>query len=494
MKLLEEFLKAFPGRFKVYGSSLRIITDSYFFLGNDGKEKLLFVVGKKGICQLFDGQKIGQIGSNDVLMCKKTHENLLALRKIINLNPTTINKKASFGFGDRIGLATPAHAKVAKDFEVFPIFAQQSVRELSRTGRTYKDVLDDAVWGVFESGYNFEFGADADHVKEIEDLEKASNEGFTMYTVDPSDHIKDVSKLSQKEFQSLYQDNKIRRELEMRYVGKLYKFKDFEFRMTDEEFAEIFVTYIDAIEHVCKCYDVLKAKGKPFDFEVSIDETAVPTTPLAHIFIVKELRRRGIDFKTLALRFSGEWQKGIDYIGDMEMFRKEIITHSKISKELGGYKLSLHSGSDKFSVYPIFSEATEGEFHVKTAGTNYLEAIRVVAVKDPELYREIHKFALTKFEQDRKSYHVTTDLSKIPDVDKMKNEELVKLLDMPDSRQLIHITYGSVLTAKDENGRWLFKERILKVLQENEDLHYDFVEKHMRKHLSLLGLERRIEK
>ncbi len=490
--ILEKLSKSFDRRFELYDNSLRKVSDSYFFAGRDEKKKYLFVVGKKGICQMFQGEKIGQIDLRDILKCEITHENLTSLRRIIEtLNPVIINKRASFGFGDRIGLATSAHADVAKQFYVFPIFAQQSVRELTRTERSYRDVLDNAIWGVFESGYNFAFGADADHVKELHDLEMAINEGFTMYTVDPSDHIKDISKMTAKDFQDFYLYHRMRRELESKYVGKKYKFRDYVFTMTDKEFAEIFVTYIDAINHVLKCYELLTSKGKAFDFEISIDETSIPTTGLAHIFIVTELRRKGVDFKTLALRFPGEWQKGIDYIGDLKEFHKEILVHSEIAKELKGYKLSLHSGSDKFSIYRIFAEATEGEFHVKTAGTSYLEAIRVIATKAPKLYREIHKFALTKFEQDKKSYQVTTDLSKIPNVDDLKDEDLVKLLDMPDSRQLIHITYGSVLTLKDESGKWVFKDKILEVLRENEELHKEYLIKHMTKHLSLLNIERR---
>ncbi len=490
--ILARFQKSFE-HFVPYESSLRTVADSYLFAARDGGQKYLFVVGKQGVCQIFNGKKIGQIDSKDVLMCQRTHENLLGLRKVVgNLNPVRMNKNASFGFGDRIGLATAAHASVAKEFEVFPIFAQQSVRELSRTLRTHREVLDDAIWGVFESGYTFEFGADADHVKEIADLERAFDEGFTFFTVDSSDHIKDISKVNVKQVQDFYLSHPLRRELESKYVGKVYRFKDYSFTMTDEAFAEIFVTYVEAIDHVVKCYEALRSKGKSFDFEVSIDETSVPTTALAHIFIVQELRRRGVEFQTVALRFSGEWQKGIDFIGDLEVFKREILMHSEIAKELGGYKLSLHSGSDKFSVYKSFAEATEGQFHVKTAGTSYLEAIRVVAKRAPSLYREIHEFAMTRFEQDKKSYHVTTDLSKIPDTNKLSDDELGNLLDMPDSRQLIHITYGSVLTTKDESGNWLFRDRILKVLQENEELHYEYVAKHMKKHLSLLNIERRI--
>jgi hypothetical protein len=73
------------------------------------------------------------------------------------------------------------------------------------------------------------------------------------------------------------------------------------------------------------------------------------------------------------------------------------------------------------------------------------------------LYRQMHKFALTKFEKDRQSYHVTTDIDAIPDVDAMQDAELPMLLDMVDSRQLMHITYGSILSTKNIIGHLFFR-------------------------------------
>ena len=180
------------------------------------------------------------------------------------------------------------------------------------------------------------------------------------------------------------------------------------------------------------------------DLEVSIDETEVSTTPLQHFFVANELTVRGVKFATIAPRFSGEFQKGIDYIGDIGVFTEELKVHQAIA-EAFGYKLSVHSGSDKFSVFPIIGEITGGHFHIKTSGTNWLEAMRLVAMEKPALYRNIHKYALTVFEQARAYYHVSANPAAIPDVDTLRDDELPTLFDMTDSRQLIHITYGFIL-------------------------------------------------
>jgi hypothetical protein len=208
---------------------------------------------------------------------------------------------------------------------------------------------------------------------------------------------------------------------------------------------------------------------------------------LAHLFIVLELQRRGIDFQNLALHFLGDWQKGIEYIGDVKQFAKEFSLHAAIAKKIGGYKLSLHTGSDKFSVYPIFAQGTEGLCHIKTAGTSWLEEAKVIAMKDSALYREIHRFALENFEKDRASYNLTTDLSRVPDIDTISDDELINLFKQNDSRQLIHITYGSILRAKDSEGKYLFKDRIYQTLFRYEEDHYCEVYNHIRRHLELLS-------
>jgi len=107
-------------------------------------------------------------------------------------------------------------------------------------------------------------------------------------------------------------------------------------------------------------------------------------------------------------------------------------------------------------------------------------------MKDPALYREIHRFALKNFAKDRASYNLTTDLSRVPNIDKLSDGQLVDLFSKPDSRQLIHITYGSILRAKNDEGKYIFKDRIYKILFEYEEDHYRELSNHIKRHLELL--------
>jgi hypothetical protein len=228
---------------------------------------------------------------------------------------------------------------------------------------------------------------------------------------------------------------------------------------------------------------------QPADFEISIDETSTPTTPLQHYFVARELIDAGVKFATIAPRFCGEFQKGIDYVGNLSQFEEEIKIHTVIARHFK-YKLSIHSGSDKFTVFPSIGKETKGIFHVKTAGTNWLEAMRVVAMTEPCLYREIHKYALSAFDEARKYYHVTTDISKIPDVDKLSDKELPELFNQNNSRQLIHITYGLILNKKNEDGTFAFKDKLYKLWREKEEVYAQALMKHIGRHLDLLGVKK----
>lgn len=148
-----------------------------------GGEKFLFVSGNKK--DAFQGED----GPNQGLLCPLTSKNATELAKVLTwLRPQPIGiKEPSFGFGDWLGLATPGHVCAVRGREIFPLFAQQSIRELERIERTPEEVMADAIWGLFQEGYTAGFGANADHRKTIEDVERTAKVGFTMFTCDPSD-------------------------------------------------------------------------------------------------------------------------------------------------------------------------------------------------------------------------------------------------------------------------------------------------------------------
>src|SRR4030095_11859679 len=106
---------------------------------------------------------------------------------------TPLHLTPSFGFGDRLGLATLGHIAAVRGTKFAPVFAQQSVRENTRTGRTPQQVMDDARRAVEAAGWGGPWGGDADHLKTLDDLPAFVEAGYTFFTVDPGDYVENAA-------------------------------------------------------------------------------------------------------------------------------------------------------------------------------------------------------------------------------------------------------------------------------------------------------------
>jgi hypothetical protein len=435
---------------------------------------------------------IGQNIEDSLKICPLTHSNRLALNKCLDYtNPQPFGKNtATFGAGDRLGLASPGHIRTISKSFAKPVLAQQSKRELELTSRTYHDVLDSASFTIFQEGYKNGFGADGDHLKLEYDIIEALNCGYTMITLDCSEKIgKDIESLSASKLNNLYSripsDTRIK--LEKKYLGYTFNINGYSIRYTKNELVKDILIYYEAILYITYIYNkYISTCGRDIDFEISIDETDSVTSEHGHFFVASELADVEIDVTSIAPRFVGEFQKGIDYMGDIKAFEKQLEIHAAIA-DYFGYKLSIHSGSDKFSVFHLIGSYTRKRLHIKTSGTNWLEAIGTIAECNPLLYRAIHKYAIKHFNEAKNHYHVSSDISKIPDVDTVSDEFLKKYLDDNNSRQLLHITYGYVLKNSE------IKSSIYDTLSQNENIYISRLERHIGRHLELTGLNKRIE-
>lgn len=386
----------------------------------------------------------------------------------LGLSPT-------FGFGDRLGLATPGHIAAVRGTRLAPVFAQQSVRENARTGRSAWQVLDDARRAVEAAGWNAPWGADADHLKSPDDLPPFVAAGYTFFTVDPGEYVDNAAATDsfavlQNKARALDQDL-----LSALYLssGEGQPWGQFD----RESLLRAAVKYGRAIDHAAAMYHRLSEMKADFDFEVSVDETDAPTTPLEHFFIASELTRRGIRFTSLAPRFTGRFEKGVDYIGNLAVLDQEMARHAAVTAHFGTYKISLHSGSDKFSVYLLLAKHWGRRLHIKTAGTSFLEALRVLARLEPALIRRMLELSKERYPIDRASYHVSAEVSKIPPVS--AEADLPALLDNFHAREVLHVTYGSLLER--------FGSELRAGLVKHERAYRDGLQAHFKKHLDLLG-------
>ncbi len=139
----------------------------------------------------FEGE-CSELTEQTLLVGPLSPHNAIALRQQLTfLRPGLLGLQTSAGMGDRLGLATPGHARAARMFQgkIAPIFTQQSIREMTRTRRTPQQVVDDATWGIFEEGWRLPHGADADHLKTPDDIDACLACGFTFFTIDPGSYV-----------------------------------------------------------------------------------------------------------------------------------------------------------------------------------------------------------------------------------------------------------------------------------------------------------------
>jgi len=208
------------------------------------------------------------------------HETLAALRGMLAwLNPQPLGLKRSFGFGDRLGLATRGHVLALQrthaaypHADIAPIFAQQSIREMARTARDPQQVMADAVWGIFAVGWRDAWGADADHLKTPDDIDRCAAQGFTFFTLDPSAFVQDQADsldgealesaalaLDWARLETTYH------ETQQRYANRRFEVSDTYLSATPQEVARASVKYGGAIGHVSLLYRHLAGLNRPFE-------------------------------------------------------------------------------------------------------------------------------------------------------------------------------------------------------------------------------------
>ena len=374
-----------------------------------------------------------------------------------------ILEKYSMGVGDRFGYQGKAQLKAvqaarAEGIPVVPVW-NKSHREHTIIGSTPADVRREADAAVRALDWSYPYHVDADHIGiENVDLFIDSSDFFTLDVADFTGEKADTEQVD-----AFVQKTR-------QYTGALaIPGVDQTFRVTEEDVRSIAEKYLLAVREAARIYRHIAERKTPdmFVTEVSMDETDTPQTPVEMFFILAAIAAEDIPAQTVAPKFSGRFNKGVDYVGDVETFTREfeqdlaVIEYAK--KEFGlpaSLKLSVHSGSDKFSIYGPIREALirhDAGLHVKTAGTTWLEEIIGLAAAGGaglEIARTIYEDALSRYDELCGPYASVIDIERgnLPDpemVRRWSGEQFAHALTHdqdcpdfnPDFRQLLHVAY-----------------------------------------------------
>jgi len=342
--------------------------------------------------------------------------------------------------------------------DIVPVW-NKSNREHSIIGTTPPDTQKEADQATAALNWKGEYHVDADHINldTVEHYIPCSD----FFTIDVADYI--GKQASPEETASFLDQNK-------KYLGKLIiPGVDQEFNVTAELLESIAGKFLYAAKQAAGIYRYILDKKGSDDFisEVSMDEVDEPQNPVEMFFILSALAAENIPVQTIAPKFTGRFNKGVDYQGDIEQFEKEfeqdLLVIDYAIKEFGlpgNLKLSVHSGSDKFSIYPVMGNLIrkyDKGIHVKTAGTTWLEEVIGLAVAEGQaldLAKKIYALAHERKEELCGPYATVIDINEeaLPPPSIVKSWDgkqfAGSLRHIPDHplynpsfRQLIHVGY-----------------------------------------------------
>ncbi|MCD4769928.1 MAG: tagaturonate epimerase family protein [Bacteroidales bacterium] len=371
--------------------------------------------------------------------------------------------KYSFGTGDRFGMQGEAQlsaiAEAARKGVEITIVWNKSNREHQIIGTLPEDVRNEADIVTSAIGWSGAYFVDADHIN-LETVDPFINSS-DFFTIDVASFI--GNRANQADISKFISDN-------IKYGGDLFiPGIDKPLSVTEGFLKSMAENYLFAIQKAGEIYRHIEEKKGVGNFitEVSMDEVAEPQSPVELLFILSMLANIGIPVQTIAPKFSGRFNKGVDYSGDIDRFAEEfeadLMVVDYAVKKFGmaeDLKLSIHSGSDKFSIYPhigrLIRKHDKG-IHIKTAGTTWLEEVIGLSLAGGvalDFVKELYYEALDKSEELCAPYAdvIDIDVSMLPgkkEVEKWNREQMSSALRHepedpeynPSMRQLMHVSY-----------------------------------------------------
>ncbi|MDR2679498.1 MAG: tagaturonate epimerase family protein [Tannerella sp.] len=402
--------------------------------------------------------------------------------------------KYSFGTGDRFAhqgeaqLSALIEAGKALGVEFVPVW-NKSNREHTIVHSTPADTRAEADAAVKTLGYTGAYFVDADHIN-LSNVDKFIDYS-DFFTLDVADYI--GKQATPADLDAFVAKNR-------KYTGKLYIPGIAEpFDVPETLLRDIAARFLYAVQEAGNIYrHIEKAKGAGrFIAEVSMDEVNEAQSPVEMFFILSAIAGEGIPAQTIAPKFTGRFNKGVDYVGDVAQFAREfeedLLVIDYAVKEFGlpaDLKLSIHSGSDKFSIYPVMGELIrkyDKGIHVKTAGTTWLEEVTGLALSGDDeaidLAKAIYGGALARFDELCGPYATVIDIdkSRLPSPEEVALWSGAKLADTlrhipghpdynPNFRQLIHVgykiaaEYGAAFTQALEKHREIVGRQVIENL------------------------------
>jgi len=399
----------------------------------------------------------------------------------MSVNGRIVLEKFSFGVGDRFSRQARAQLRACmmaaqQGIKVVPVW-NKSNREHVTIGSDPSETRRAADAAVKSLGWEHSYYVDADHIR-LETVDRFIPHS-DFYTIDVADSI---GKPADANLVRAFADRhpELAGKIEIPDIAE-------PFQTTSADIERIAGKYLLAVREAAQIYGhIARAKGEGrFITEISMDEMDSPQTPVELLVILAAVADAGVPIQTIAPKFTGRFNKGVDYVGNVAQFDKEFnVDLAVIRFAIRQYhlpenlKLSVHSGSDKFSIYAPMRRALErfnAGLHIKTAGTNWLEEVIGLAESGGNglaIAKEIYAGAMDHITELCAPYATVIDIDprRLPSIETVNgwtSEQFVAALRHdqknpaynPHLRQLLHVGYK--IAAK-------MGDRYLDALKENE--------------------------
>lgn len=376
----------------------------------------------------------------DVWLCPLDAANAVAVRRLLAWTaPVPAGLRQSIGLSDRLGSAVPGLLHVARRRGLFPVLAQQSIREMGETGRTPQEVIDAATWGVLAAGDRDGYGSDADGLQTTAMIDLCVEAGFTGFTLEPPSRLQNLAALNNpttldEAFAALPW-----KELALNPEELLAAYREAAPAglAGEEAVKRVACAYSPAIAELVRLAGHLDRRmaGRLYDLEIDPGGGSGLLSPLAHQFVAAELLRLGVRFTSLVLQDAEPPDQAQNAESDLERL---CAAHARIAREPGPYKLTVRVGPEDCRVYPILVRYAGLYTHLKITGVDWLAALHVIAAHEPALLRVMLAHALQRYTRDG-----AIRISRVP-VD-LPDSRLPELLDQVDARQILLAMFGELL-------------------------------------------------
>ncbi len=431
----------------VFSSSIHRLGESLVMIACAPEKRFLLVVSEHetGIPGAFVGE-YQRYPNGVALVGELSAENAMALRHYFPWTaPVALhNYHPTIGYDNRLRIGVAEMLSRLHQYEIRPVLVQRSIPDQKSSTDAFQNTIDDAGFAVFEADWRSGWGAGGYGLASGADLEAILSTDATMVSLNLPVRIPtDAPNWGDAEVEThfLKLEPPERDRILAEYANQEFVIENDSVKISVADARQCATMYASALDFVTSAFQQLRQKRKnDFDLEISFVQNEKPISSIHHLFIARELRRRGVELSSLALGFSSEYRQDRDTNTYIE---QQIRIHAGIARTYGNYKLSIRSAISEGIFSSIIARETRGLFHLDTTESVWQIVVRIIAKHEPELYQIMCARLRENLPSPKSSQDIAPD--QFPAKASTVDVDLPELANYMGERPFIRLSYEDVL-------------------------------------------------